>query len=206
MGGPTRAFISPPHRVLLGLGVELPTSLWAALPRHSPPCIVMGLRASVLDCPQRSGQPYCGGRLLSSSCSVEPQRWAAHVAVGCPTSVFASLRHCGVACFDIGQPTSLWTALPRRSPPLAIEGLRASVLGCPQQHGHPYRSGRLLSSLCGVKPQCWAAHVVVGCPTAAFASPCGRMVSDCCVVSGLGVRLPSSSGCIPRRCPALPRR
>ena len=89
-----------------------------------------------------------------------------------------------------GRVPRRWAALPGRSPPFVIVGSRSSALGCPHCCGHalPQRSPPF-----GVEARRWAAHVVVGYPTSAFAS------SRCRRVAYLGVRLLSLSwGCVLR--------
>src|SRR5437016_8618956 len=83
------------------------------------------------------GLPYRGVRLPSSSWGHVAQRWGAHIAVGCPTSVVTSLRCRAVSKLGIGLPTSRWTAILRRLPPLIVVGCRSSALGCPHRCGLP---------------------------------------------------------------------
>src|SRR6266567_2813603 len=59
------------------------------------------------------GVVYPGvGLPSSSSWCCFPRRWAAHIVVGCPTSVFVPLHRRGVTYLRVGLPTSLWVALP----------------------------------------------------------------------------------------------
>ena len=99
-------------------------------------------------------------------------------------SARVTLRHRAVAYPGVGLPyrgvrlpSSSWGRVARR-------------WACPQQCGHalPQRSPPF-----GVEARRWAAHVVVGYPTSAFAS------SRCRRVAYLGVRLLSLSwGCVLR--------
>ena len=106
----------------------------------------------------------CSGVPPSSSCGVGPQRWAARVVVGCLTSVFACLRHRGVACLGIGLPylgiclpLSLCGVRPQRSAAFVVVGLHTLALGCPCCCGLPCRGVSLSSSSCG-------SNVGVGLP------------------------------------------
>jgi len=100
-----------------------------------------------------------------------PLRWAALLwrsspfvvvalrasVLGCPITAFDCSRRCVVSNVGVGLPTSLWAALPRRSPLFVwFELLRWAsqvVVGCPASFP-PH------STSCGVRPQRWAAHVV----------------------------------------------
>ena len=120
----------------------------------------------------------------SSSWGCVPQRWVAHVVMGCRTGAFASLRHRGVASLSVGLPASLWAALLQCSCLFIVVGSCTSALGCPRRRGLPYLGVRI-SSLS------WHCVVAFGCPHR-------------CGLPDLSVRLPSSSwGCMPRRWAAL---
>ena len=196
---------SPPLIVVRCQTVGQLMSLWATLPRCSPPFVVVGMRASVSGCSQRRGQPYFGVRLPSLLWRfvLRAHRcWAAHNDVGTPTIAVASFCRRAVSNLSVGQPTPLWTALPRRSPPFVIVGcvprcwVAHNDVGSPTVVvassrprvvsnlgvGPPYRGVRLPSWSCGVRRRHWAAHVIVGCRTVVFALSWGV---DLGVVVGL---------------------
>jgi len=133
----------------LSCGVE--ARRWAALPRCSPPFLVIGSRTSALGRPLCCGLPNLGVRLLSLLWGCVLRRWAAHLVVGCPTG---------------------------HSPPFVVVRCRTSVLNCWHRCGQLQCDGRLLSSSCGVEPRRWATHAIVGSSRAEFASPRARVMSN----------------------------
>jgi len=153
VGCPTSVFVPLHRRRVAYLRVGLPTSSWVALPRCSHLFVVVAL------------------------CGVEPRRSAAHIVVGCLTSVFACLRRRGVACLGVGLPylgvrlpSSLCGVRPRRSAAVVVR-LHTSALGCP---------AAALASRRRRVVRTW----VLGCPTSALALR-RRGVSDLDVVVGL---------------------
>ena len=105
--GSSSAAVASRRHAVSNLGAGLPVSLWAAFVRRPPPLVVVRCRTSALGCPRRYGQASCDGRLISSSCGVEPRRWAAYAVVGSPRAEFASPHGCVVSKVGIGQPTSV---------------------------------------------------------------------------------------------------
>jgi len=147
VGCPTSAFPSSRCRAVSNLGIGQLTLLWAALPRRSPPFVVVGLGCFDVGQPRSLWAALPQRSPPSSLWSCVPQCWVAHNDVGSPIAAIASSRPRVLSNLSVRLPASMWAALLRRSLPLVVVWRRTSALGSPRRCGLPY---------CGV-------CVVVGC-------------------------------------------